>query len=332
MDFEKAKDLIGENANDDYILDLKTHHSRYESVAPALAEVIQMSGTEAQAEGYHRFDAQAIEAANEYKDWMNRANIAAFLVAVLSAAAMAWRLMAADADSGIHYLGPLALSIAAALAVAVGAMAVYFLRNGTLLKKWMGFRAQAETFRLGYFQYVCDSAAKAGDDATILALEYFNRYQFDVQRNYLHVRAQQHRESAKTTLWIGGAGAAIAAISSVIVVTGDNAGHAMGALTVLGAALGSFAIGREQMTQDQRNAERYDRTYDAMTKLAMMLDVVRPAVANGNHKAALEFVAAVNDHISNEHRQWLDETEATQAAVGRIEAALNDGGTPQTAE
>jgi hypothetical protein len=58
-----------------------------------------------------------------------------------------------------------------------------------------------------------------------------------------------------------------------------SSGQAVNALSVFGAALGAYAIGREQMTQDRRSAERYDRTFSALTALAERFDRVRDAVA-----------------------------------------------------
>jgi hypothetical protein len=41
-----------------------------------------------------------------------------------------------------------------------------------------------------------------------------------------------------------------------------------------------------------------------------------------NHQALAEFVAAVNDQISLEHRQWLEATEATREAMAKLDEAL----------
>jgi hypothetical protein len=96
----------------------------------------------------------------------------------------------------------------------------------------------------------------------------------------------------------------------------------LAALGVLGAALTSFATTRESIGQDARNAERYGRTRAALRRLTTRLDDVREAVAQGNAQALEEFVAAVNEQVSVEHRQWLNDGDSTRAGMARLEIAL----------
>jgi hypothetical protein len=105
----------------------------------------------------------------------------------------------------------------------------------------------------------------------LLKLEYFRRYQLDVQRTYYRGRGKQHAESASQTLMLGGlavlAGSVSAGAAGVLGVA-DVALTAFAALGVVGTALSAFATTREAMNQDRRNAERYTRTHDALQKLS----------------------------------------------------------------
>lgn len=326
VDWREAQRIVGTSNEDDYILDLEEHCDRYTDDAPALAALLERAGARAVARSYQRFDQDALDAAARYRRWMFRTNLAVLITSVATASAMAWSLAATEMpslQSGLLAQGNTVLGIMASIAAAVGAAGLFVLRQGRLLETWMSKRATAESHRTAYFEDIVARAVEAPSPAPILGLEYFRRYQFEVQKAYLLNRARQHESSARTTVILGSIGAAVAALTSVAGVASDVAQHVLGAFTVFGASLGAYAIGREQMTQDRRNAERYFRTYASLVELARKLDDVREAVIEGRPKAAREFSLAVDEHISNEHRQWLEKTEATQASMARIEEALS---------
>ena len=92
---------------------------------------------------------------------------------------------------------------------------------------------------------------------------------------------------------------------------------------MLAAAVSGYANAQESMSQDRRNGERYERTRAALAGLAGRLGAVRQAVRGGNQKALAEFVAAVNDQVSLEHRQWLEGAAAAKEATARLDEALS---------
>jgi hypothetical protein len=94
---------------------------------------------------------------------------------------------------------------------------------------------------------------------------------------------------------------------------------------VFGAALQAFAAAREAINQDRRNAERYDNSAQVLQGLRERLDDVRVGIAAGSPSVLTEYVAAVQDQLSLEHRQWLEGAENMQAAVARLEKALTSG-------
>jgi hypothetical protein len=101
---------------------------------------------------------------------------------------------------------------------------------------------------------------------------------------------------------------------------------------VFGVARQAFAASRESINQDRRNAERYDNTAQALQGLRERLDDVRLGIAAGSSSVLSEYVAAVQDQLSLEHRQWLEGAENMQAAVARLEKALSSRGSQKDPE
>lgn len=323
MEWRAAEKIIGQGEAGDYVLDLAAHEDRYRAQAPVLADLMVSAASRGAVDSYARFDTEAIAAQARYRRAMGWANLGALCTSAFGAGALAWSLLAVEggvlAELGA---GATLLSLGAALSAAAGSAGLYWLRHGRLLEAWMGKRAEAETHRIGYFTGLLARAAESSREGALLALEYVRRYHFDVQRTYYASRAQQHETSANKTLAVGAAGAFLATLSSVVSVGVDGPLQAISGLGVFGAALGAYAIGREQMTQDRRNAERYERTYSALVAITGKLDAVRAAVEAGQLGAAQVFGEAVNAQISNEHRQWLEGQEAAREALDRIETAL----------
>jgi len=107
------------------------------------------------------------------------------------------------------------------------------------------------------------------------------------------------------------AGAAIATGAAGIL--GASLHVAFASIAAFGAiftALGSFASMREAVGQDRRNAERYGRTYELLRELDRRLDLVREAVLSFGNAPLLDYVLAINEQLSLEHRQWLGQTSA----------------------
>lgn len=327
---KSASDIVGRHNDDDYILDLDQHHSRYEETAPDLARLIDDDYVRAEAAAFDRFDGEAIAAQASFRRWMSCANYGVLFTSVFSGAAMAWSLLqpSADAEATSFLLsnGGLFLSILAVIATAFGAAGLFILREGALLRTWMRKRASAETHRIEYFRAIMALAVETGTRQSELALEYFRRYQLEVQMKFYHLRQAQHEASARISVMIGAFGALLATGATLSGVVSGEGLKALGSVSVLGAALSAFSIGREQMTQDRRNAERYDRVYSALTSQFETLRSVRGATSDGRTEVAVTFVEAINDQISNEHREWLEQGNSTRQAISKIEKALNAGG------
>lgn len=321
--YTAATDVIGRHEGTDYILDLDRHHQRYANKALDLAKLIDDDYVRIEAAAHDRYDAEAMKAQQRFRYWMSCANFGVLFTSVFSSAAMAWSLLPPDAKLLAN--GGMILSVLAVIATAVGAAGLFILREGALLGTWMRKRAAAETHRIEYFRAIMALAIEMGTRPTVFALEYFRRYQLEVQMNYYHRRQIQHEASARVSVLIGALGALLATGATLSGVVSGEGLRALGAVSVLGAALSAFSIGRDQMTQDRRNAERYDRTYSALTAQFETLRSVRRVVAEGHTEVAMTYVDAVNEQLSNEHREWLEQGDSTRKAIAKIEESLNRG-------
>jgi len=329
-----AARIIGSDTPSDYRLSPLEHAEQLKTSAPKLAALLTRSAPVELAQQHADADTEALGAERTFKRWVIRANWAVLATATVSALLMAVALL-----GGIF--GSLTQTILIVLAVigvttgGIASMSLFRVKEGRLLEDWMMARARAETKRLSYFRYIVNSSEGPLDpQLELLKLEYFRRYQLDLQLAYYKTRRSGHRNSAERTLDISAVSVLVAAIASGAAgVLGAlrNEWAALGSLAVFGAALQAFAAARESLNQDRRNAERYDNTAQALQGLRERLDDVRSGIAAGSPSVLGEYVGAVQDQLSLEHRQWLEGAENMQAAVARLEKALSSGASQKDA-
>jgi hypothetical protein len=280
------------------------------------------------AKQYAEADDEALVAERTFKRWVIRANWAVLATATVSALLMAVALLAPSLGRLAHTT-LIALALIGVASGGFASMSLFRVKEGRLLEDWMEARARAETKRLSYFSYVANAPADPPDPQfDLLKLEYFRRYQLDLQLAYYKSRRSRHRSSAERTLDISAISvlaAAIATGAAGVLGALKSEWAALGSLAVFGAALQAFAAAREALNQDRRNAERYDNSAQALLGLRERLDEVRRSIAAGSTTVLGEYVGTVQDQLSLEHRQWLEAAENMQAAVARLEKALSSG-------
>jgi hypothetical protein len=323
-----AARIIGSGSSGDYALSPAEHAAQLSTSAPKLAAILTRSAPVELARQYADADTEARVAERTFKRWIIRANWAVLATATVSALLMAVALL----GDSLGALTQTTLIVLALVGVAVGgiaSMSLFRVKEGRLLEDWMTARARAETKRLSYFSYIVNSSAEPPDlQLEQLKLEYFRRYQLDLQLAYYKTRRTGHRKSAERTLDISAISVLVAAFASGaagVLGARQSEWAALGSLAVFGAALQAFAAAREAINQDRRNAERYDNTAQALQGLRERLDDVRLGIAAGSASVLGEYVSAVQDQLSLEHRQWLEGAENMQAAVARLEKALSSG-------
>jgi dsDNA-binding SOS-regulon protein len=321
---EEAKNAIGEQHKDDFILAPLSHADNLPPSAQALAILLKDPQLSILAEQYERHDDLANKAQRVYKTTLRRANGAVLAATVLGALMMAVQIVALSSSLYQPELQNVAIGagILAGLAATLGAMWLFRAREGQLLERWLGCRAKAETERGAYFV----ALAETPDDAPLrlLKLEYFRRYQVDVQRNFYTAATKRHAAAAQRTLRIGAFAVGLSSIPVFFGAFGTSGGAwpALAALSVIGGAVAAYTSAHEAMSQDKRNAERYEHTLEALELLAAKLGQVRKAVAEGSADALKVFVSAVNEQLTIEHRQWIEAAQGAKKAVETVEASL----------
>jgi uncharacterized membrane protein HdeD (DUF308 family) len=324
---DRAVVAVGRDQPDDYVLAPTRHAEELAGKAPALARLLRTAKIETLARQYERLDRDALAAQRKFKRAMAWANWAVLVTAVLGALIMVAGLLTGVLDRDVTRPLLVVFGIGAVLSGALASMCLFRVREGNLLEGWMSGRARAETARLSYFSTLVETSDDQPSELPpgLLKLEYFRRYQLDVQIAFYGGRGIDHDRSADKTLLLGGLAVAAAAVASGtagVLGAFDPVLAAVAAVGVIGTALAGFAATREAVNQDRRNAERYGRTLSSLEILRGRLDEVRAGVLAGSQAVLEEYVAAVQEQLSLEHREWLSGAESTRSAIGKLDEAL----------
>ena len=322
-----AIDALGKAEDEDYRIEPTQHAGALENRAPELAKILKGSDVQVAARQYEESDKRAGEAQNRFKGLTSRSGLAVLITACVGVVLM---LLGAFSE-GTWFADQkwvfFVLAIAGTIVGALGTMWIFRIREGKLLDEWMKNRARSETRRLAYFSTVTrpHDVPDSGLPVKLEQLEYFRRYQLDVQLSYYKNRGAEHLASSRKTLALS---SWAVFLSTVATGTAGVLGAwwtplaSIAALSVLGSALSSFASSKEAVNQDRRNAERYSRTQEILERIESRLKDVREAVAEGSHEALEQFVNAIHEQLSLEHRQWLSGAEAISAGISTLEETL----------
>ena len=328
----EARQIIGKNEEKDYILKPKMYAELFSEQAPALSDLLKSSQLEGIAEKYSQHNGKAIAAQAKYKAWMKKARLWVLLTACCSAALLAvatWLVQPDEADLAKMLF--IVISIAAFVSSFIATTYIKLVENLSLLKKWMGSRANAEMQRLSYFEgFVKRSCPQdAGVDPIflrLLQLEFFRRFQLDMQVSYYTRRGGKHavaaEKSAAISTWAMGIAGLAAAIAGFLGASIDPRWAALAAVGFVFQAHASNTLSAEAVNQDRRNEERYGRTLKNLQDLKADMDRVRQQVTDGNPEILPTYVDAVHEQLSLEHRQWIEDTETTSQVLGELKAQL----------
>lgn len=327
---EKAKSAIGEDTLDDYKITPTDFPDNIEKSAPEISTILKHSSFQEKAKRYEKHDALAILSQTKFKKFAHQATWA------ICSAAIAGSLIAglSAANFKPNYTITCILFILGSISTVGGGLAVYRLyqiKSEKLLERWMAARAKAETERLGYFnslsRYLVDTC-RADVYLHLLFVCMFKRYQLEVQRIYYTTRGGEHSRSLAKTSTIG-------AVAALCLVLGSGMLGMIGAflpdllpfaaLGTIGAAISVVASRRENLNQDERNAERYGRTADILSKIAERHDDVLAVVKEGkNPEIIIKYVDALNDQLSLEHRQWTSDVSGMSSALSALEKSISE--------
>lgn len=327
-----AIDTIGEGKQDDYIISPTKHADEFKQKAPDLAAILSSGAVLATARQFENDDRDALTAQEKFKRVFNRANVTVLITGILIALVLAIGTVATLLGDSLERFLLIALSLGSVITGALAYKDLSTIKEGHLLENWMSKkRAFAEMARLAYFNAVAKASvatpAMNGGLVELLKLEYFRRFQLDIQQAFYRERGRHHAEEAEKTLSYSSwaiAGAAIATGAAGVLGVIDAKFAAIAALGTIFTSLSSFAALREAVYQNRRNAERYESTSRVLVDLSKRLDEVRQAVYTAGTKPLMDFIEAVHEQLSLEHKQWLGELGEAQGAFATLENTLKE--------
>lgn len=317
--------LIGQNTNDDWQLRPKQHADELPPEAGALKRILERPAIEDIMTRFHAADAKAIRAQKWYRFW-GRAGIYAIALASIIGTALVLRV---DEKFGVEVKW-FALAVEYGLLVAAFLIAQWLVIKRPF-KKWMENRGTAEIARIQLFDDVVQAEEPlAPNEAPLLPLllEYFRRFQLDVQLAYYKGRGGEHLAAAgHTKLWQW-MSVALTLLWSLIMVLAsiyfaaqqgwielpnwasalhlDSYERWVMALGIVAASLYTASYARSLMDLDERNAARYATTLANLEHIkSTLLDDTRSAAQNGERDKVLTFVRLVQNQISSEHQEWV---------------------------
>lgn len=336
-----AEAIVGRQGSMDWDLKPEKHAAILGPEAGPLRRILQRSELQEIMAGYRVADANAKAAQRRYRRLAVTAALTGFAVVALGGV----RLL--PLDDVLPKSVALSLSILQFALLAVSILSSLALALLKPFDTWMHERAKAETSRIALFKSVlaADEAPSAAElPAWPLKLEYFRRYQLDVQRAYYLGRGAEHARAVKRAstlrvlalLLVGIAGLPLAfsilglervpawmsALLDPLASPEETTQRILLCASVLGGGLQGLLASYSLLSQSERNATRYLDTARNLDDLsARPLEEARAAALAGEAGPVLAFAALVHEQISSEHREWIAlRTLVPDLALGKLKA------------
>jgi len=305
---QSAETIIGNEASDDYMLRPELHGEQLPTEAAPLARLLRSDDVRKVVTRYRRADRNARRYQSIYQT-LGRAAIALQAMAALLGALFIISHQVPGA------LRPDINSVELVL-LTIGTFAGGLMRRTNAFQKWNEWRASAEIGRIELFNVVTSGTTNigAGESPLLpLQLEYFRRYQLQIQSTYYSSKGASHQRAferqrdlivifALITLVLLGISLASLFGQSIVLVPNHLSVFFGVAIATLTAAIGNWSL----LSQDENNAKRYHATFANLDAIRRdYLEPARQAASRGDKEGVLSFVAAVNDLVSVEHRQWV---------------------------
>ncbi len=329
----RAIEIIGTNKPKDYVINPTAHYEIYSETARDFAQMLKSPEISKLAVEYEHYDKEAREKQSKFNKQSKHARWAVFWAACFSAglvSAGSWSSIAGG-DSVLPTILIIIFGLGSVLAGAYAGVCIRQIRFKKLLEEWMESRSEAESARLSLFEevvrYEGDNKEVSGTTLPLLQLEYFRRYQFDVQHTYYNARSEElsQKSDSRLTLisYLFGAVTAVNGIAGVVGATKPK-WAALAGIALIIQALSTMLTNAEAVNQDRRNSERYKRTFLALDIINNNLENIRSGVARGNKEVMYKFAAAVHEPISAEHQQWVKDFKKRSKALGQLSQELEN--------
>jgi hypothetical protein len=337
---EQAIAAIGtDDPGADWRLAPQAHAATLPPQAGALRRVLEQAELRKIAGEFEVADRLAVKAQQHYKR-AARARLYAGVTATIIGATFVLPVEAATFVLPIEVWTGWLASVASAvqcIAFAISVLTLLHLIRAKPFDIWMKARARAEVARIKLFDEVLrgvDRDPQPGELPLLpLQLEYFRRYQLDMQQRYYADRGAQHaRAAGQTVLWQiqSFALSAFAGVVATAVLLKSGLQHGLQPpdwLTILSdsvsrlpdwtnrvvlmtgiiaSAVFGASVSRSLMDLDERNASRYLTNADNLKFFAETdLAAARAAAAAGDAGTVNAFVEEIQRLVSSEHQEWL---------------------------
>ncbi len=329
---DKTRQIIGSNKKDDYILDPDQHLETYEKEAPFFASILRSSMISTILGEYQHADKRAIDAKKVFNKWANALIWTTFITTFFTTGLLASSSfdLFFGADSSLSSLLIIIFSLAGVAAAAVGTGCAQHIKNSKLLGKFMGARAEAEKLRMQYFEELAVAVPKDETDPVNLTdhlkLEFFRRFQLDVQLSFFSEKGIVHQKVASKLLLISTIAVMcvlfINGIAGIAGIIGESQMTVIAAFAIIAQAVSNMVLNKEAIGQDRQNTERYECARKDLNMLKRKTDQVHEKLDEGDLTILQNYIAAVHEPILSEHRQWLSSQETRLSAISRLEEEL----------
>lgn len=328
----RARRAVGEHKGNDWSLRPREHADELSPEAGALQRILGRPEIERIRSAYVDWNSKALKLQGRHKRWGKSGILAAMLATVVAVFLMI----------SPFQLSPLASVIASSsvwllLCVSWAYFVAMMIRRP--LEAWYKARANAEEFRKRLFEAVlaATEAPQAAEIATLpLQLEYFRRYQFEVQKDYFGGKSRIFQRRAKISDRIGWLFAAVPFVAlGLTLATGVSAAGEQGflsssvnwiagglhriealsidvygtglALVVSALSAGMFAVA--QLDNYRRNAARYANMLRRLDEMAvdprLGFSHARAAADAGERAPVERLVREMHALMTSELGEWV---------------------------
>jgi hypothetical protein len=190
---EAARTAIGTGAPLDWSLKPSEHVRALGPESGALVRVLKRSDLEEVVDTFESADREAAKARDRYKRLAGWSAGLSSVAVVLAAAVLLGLSRSINSGLDLRWLVG-----AQGAALAVSFVLSFVLAWTRPFDAWMRHRGMAEHQRILFFTRVCEAKEPSrGEELALLPLqlEYFRRYQLDVQRKYYRERGAEHRRA-----------------------------------------------------------------------------------------------------------------------------------------
>lgn len=318
-----AAEAIGEaESSTDWKLEPLQHALRLPAAAGPLARVLERGEIAENMKEYDAADAAAGRAQKHFKGWSTRASRMRYAAICVGTVAL------------LNVVGLVPGWLAQVFAVVQyglilgGLMVTGWIAKAAPFDTWKSERARAESARIELFNRVAAAReeTRAGElELLPLQLEYFRRYQLQVQQRYYRGRAEQLAAGAAAVdrwrlaiqiLTILAASLALIGLAALL-LSGLGFGEVrriaespelrtlLLTFGIVASATESHVAANALVTQDQRAAAVYLATAANLDAIVdKQLADVRAQASAGRAEAVQDFMTLVQLAMASEHQTW----------------------------